>query len=170
VIEALSGQRYEEYVCESVLKPSGITAMKIGDKSSDRKHHEVAYFGPGDPYRLDPQRMDSHGGWIASPTDLVNFALHVDRFPSPPDILLRETEQDMIKPSEANPNYAKGWCINSAGNWWHNGRMPGTSSILVRTASGMCWAGITNNSPPDVDLALDRLLWKMARCVPSWAV
>ena len=165
VIEAKSGAAYEQYVREHLLQPCGIRAMRVGQKSSNPAVQEVHYYGPGDPYNLDPQRMDSHGGWIASPADLVTFALHVDAFPFPPDILRPATEKDMVTATTANPQYAKGWAVNRFGNWWHTGGMSGTSSILVRTASGMCWAA-TANSHTRGDI--DGLMWNMARCVREW--
>jgi CubicO group peptidase (beta-lactamase class C family) len=168
IMEKISGMRYEEYVHQNVLRLCGVTAMSIGGKTSAARLREVTYFGPGEPYLLDPKRMDSHGGWIASPTDLVEFALRVDGLPNPPDILQTSTLAEMNTPTAANPNYAKGWCVNSANNKWHNGGMPGTSSILVKTASGMSWAATANSHPEGVDGPLDNLMWKMARCVSSW--
>ena len=41
----------------------------------------------GNPYGMNVERMDSHGGWIASPGDLVRFAMHVDGFKHTPNIL-----------------------------------------------------------------------------------
>src|SRR5262249_26583046 len=126
VIEAKSGTSYQDYVHQHVLGPCGIHAMSIGKKVSNVNAREVHYYGPDNPYNLDPQRMDSHGGWIASPSDLVTFALHVDGFPSPPDILRGTTEKDMVTATSANSSYAKGWAVNRLGNWWHGGGMPGT--------------------------------------------
>jgi CubicO group peptidase (beta-lactamase class C family) len=165
VIEAKSGTSYEDYVRQHVLGLCGIHAMSIGNKVSNISAREVHYYGPDNPYNLDPQRMDSHGGWIASPSDLVAFALHVDGFPSPPDILRGDTEKDMVTATSVNSSYAKGWAVNRLGNWWHGGGMPGTSSILVRTASGMCWAATANT---DTNGDMDTLMWKMAKCVPQW--
>jgi hypothetical protein len=55
---------------------------------------------------------------------------------------------------------------------WHNGSLPGTSTIAVRTRGGFCWAAFTNtrryNSALDSDL--DRLNWDMVRTVASWHV
>jgi hypothetical protein len=39
---------------------------------------------------------------------------------------------------------------------------------MVRTASGMCWAGLANARTKDSGRELDQLMWKMARCVPAW--
>jgi hypothetical protein len=69
-------------------------------------------------------------------------------------------------------DYAKGFCVNRSDNWWHNGSLPGTSTIAVRAHGGFCWAAFTNtrrrNSNMDGDL--DELNWNMAREVAEWRV
>jgi hypothetical protein len=116
--------------------------------------------------------MDAHGGWIARPADLVQFAMHVDGFAWPPNILKPQTIQTMTTGSTANPGYAKGWAVNKSDNWWHTGSLPGTTTIVVRTHGGFCWAAFTNgrrqNSQIDGDL--DKLNWNMIRQVESWRV
>jgi hypothetical protein len=63
----------------------------------------------------------------------VQFFMHVDGFPTPPNILKPQTIETMTTASAANAGYAKGWEVNKANNWWHNGFLPGTSTIAVRT-------------------------------------
>jgi hypothetical protein len=67
----------------------------------------------------------------------------------------------------SNSGYAKGWAVNRAGNWWHNGSLPGTSSIAVRTHSGFCWAAFTNTRRDSLGGHLDRLVWAMVREVKA---
>jgi CubicO group peptidase (beta-lactamase class C family) len=77
VIEARTGKTYENYVRDTILKPAGATGMVIGgDKEADRKPNEVKYYGGGAYSSVKPQRFDSHGGWIATPTDLLRFMRH----------------------------------------------------------------------------------------------
>jgi CubicO group peptidase (beta-lactamase class C family) len=168
VIEKLSVHSYADAVQQNVLSKCGIIGMRIGGNTLAQKAKgEVEYFGQN-PYGMNVTRMDSHGGWIATPTDLVQFALRVDDFDNPPDILRHDTLKTMITASAANPNYACGWEVNRAHNWWHNGSLPGVSTILVRTSSGLCWAGFTNTRANGIDPALDELMWKMVKAVPSW--
>jgi len=173
VIEKITKRPYADYVRTAVLKPCGITDMTIaGNTLPQRQPREVRYYGQGgNPYGMNVTRMDSHGGWIARPTDLVQFFMHVDGFAAPPNILKPLTIQTMTTASAANARYAKGWEVNKANNWWHNGLLPGTSTIAVRTHSGFCWAAFTNtraNSAMDSDL--DLLNWNMVRQVKSWQV
>ena len=110
--------------------------------------------------------MDSHGGWIATPGDLVQFARHVDGFTTTPNILAADTIRTMTTASAQNPNYACGWCVNRVPNWWHSGSLPGALSIMVRTGSGLCWAAITNTRAEGLDL--DGMMWRMVKAVPAW--
>lgn len=173
VIEKVTRQSYADYAQSAVLKRCGVTDMTIGGNTLAQRHpHEVKYYAQGgNPYGMNVTRMDSHGGWIARPADLVQFFMHVDGFAQPPNILRPETIQIMTTASAVNPHYAKGWEVNAAHNWWHNGLLPGTSTIAVRTHSGFCWAAFTNTRQgPAMDTDLDRLVWTMVRKVEEWRV
>jgi hypothetical protein len=114
--------------------------------------------------------MDAHGGWISTPSDLVRFLVYVDGFPGRPDILKDQTLRIMATPSQASKGYAKGWMVNRLDNWWHNGSLPGTISLMVRASTGLTWAAITNTRRPgsQIDLDLDKLIWKMVKSVTAW--
>lgn len=83
VIEAKSGKSYEAYTRQKVLIPAGAGNMVIGgDKKADRKPNEVVYYGGGAYSSVKPQRFDSHGGWIATPIDLLRFMWHQTVLPT----------------------------------------------------------------------------------------
>jgi CubicO group peptidase (beta-lactamase class C family) len=175
VIEKLTRQNYAAHVGATVLKRCGIADMAIaGNTLAQRRRGEVVYYGQGgdNPYGMNVTRMDSHGGWLARPADLAQFAMHVAGFAAPPNILQPNTIRTMTTGSSANAGYAKGWAVNGANNWWHNGSLPGTSTIMVRAHTGFCWAAFINTrrqgSPLDADL--DNLIWSMAGQVKSWHV
>jgi CubicO group peptidase (beta-lactamase class C family) len=180
VVEQVSGQAYADYVQANVLGPSGITGMQIA-QNSERKRapNEVVYYGQygEDPYKINVTRMDSHGGWIATPSNLVQFLDHIGS-PPIPSLLKPETIRIMTTPSPAYPasspaKYARGWMVrdNGAGNWWHTGSLPGSTTIMVRTTTGLRWAALANTrtQPSDeINTAFDNLLWAMAHSVPRW--
>jgi CubicO group peptidase (beta-lactamase class C family) len=174
VIEQITGRPYRDYVREEILGRCGIRDMRIsGNTRKQLVPEEVIYYGQnGDnPYDMNVTRMDSHGGWLATPRDLVLFLNHVDGFKFTPNILKPETIKMMTTPSTVNSGYARGWAVNSRPNWWHGGSLPGTTTIMVRTASGFCWAALTNTrttGQPDMGLALDNMVWEMARKVSAW--
>ncbi len=172
VIEKVTGKPYADYVQENVLVPCGIDDMKIaGNTLADRIPREVIYYGRSgeDPYHMNVRRMDAHGGWLASPQDLVNFLLRTDGFGDKPDLLKEATIKTMFEGTQANAGYASGWSINETPNRWHGGSLPGTSTIAVQTASGLCWAGFTNARNKDIHGALDQMMWHMVKAVPAWA-
>jgi hypothetical protein len=149
------------------------------NKVDDRANYEVVYYGQSseDPYKLNITRMDSHGGWIASSTELVQFLNHVAGAPGIPALLKPETIETMTTPAPAYPpgdaRYARGWMVrnNGAGNWWHIGSLPGTTTIMVRTPTGMCWAALCNTRTEpsnEINPALDQMMWSIVRTVPSW--
>ena len=174
IIEKLTGKPYAEAVHAEVLHPCGITGMRIsGNTLAERAAIEVMYYNQdadgSDPYQMNVRRMDSHGGWLATPTDLVRFLVRVDDFPTKPDILKPATIATMTTPSAVSVNYAKGWCVNKYNNWWHSGSLPGTTTIMVRTAQQFCWAALTNTrGPGDTGGDLDRLVWDMVGKITTW--
>jgi len=178
VVEQITGQPYASYVQSAVLAPCGISGMRIaGNTLKQRAPNEVVYFGQynEDPYKVNVTRMDANGGWLATPSALVQFLNHVGGSGSIPSILKAATIQVMTTPSPVFPGasaakYARGWMVGS-GNLWHNGSFPGSTTLMVRTATGMCWAALTNTrtEPHDeMDGALDGMMWNMVRSVPEW--
>jgi CubicO group peptidase (beta-lactamase class C family) len=172
VIEKLTGQSYEQYIKENVLKRCGIADVQIaGNTLKDRAANEVKYYSQvgGDPYRMNVARMDSHGGWIATPSDLTTFFVHVDGFKDTLQLLADDTLRIMSTPSAANAHYAKGFFIHS-GNWWHSGLLDGSTTISVRTRGDFCWSAFTNtrSRADDMTRSLDLLVWHMVRSVAGW--
>jgi CubicO group peptidase (beta-lactamase class C family) len=173
VIEKVSGESYQSFVRDQVLKRCGIEEMRIaGNKRADRAANEVVYYDDVEkPYEIDVARMDSHGGWIAAASDLVRFLTHVDGFPTVPDILRPDTIRLMTAPLPLRRGYAMGWSVNQNHNWWHTGSLPGSTTLMVRTARGLCWAALANRrgkGAADFSEALDRMMWDIVRKVPAW--
>lgn len=164
VIEKVSKMRYEDYVKKAVLLPCGITDMQIGGNTvAQRKPGEVTYYGQHgeQPYIYNITRMDAHGGWIASATDLARLLVHVDGFPLPADILSVNSITAMTTASTANPGYALGWAVNPWHNWWHSGSLPGTASEIIRSQKGFNWVMLCNTRTDSSFFNdLDGLLWK----------
>jgi CubicO group peptidase (beta-lactamase class C family) len=169
VIEKVSGKSYEEFVRSNIFDRCGILNMQLaGNTLAERAGGEVIYYEQtgGNPYGMNVRRMDSHGGWIGTPNDVVRFAMRVDGFNTTPNILSRKSIETMTTPPAESPGYASGWSVNKVPNWWHTGSLPGVFSILVRTASGLCWAAFANTRTSDINL--DSMMWKMVKAVPAW--
>jgi CubicO group peptidase (beta-lactamase class C family) len=116
VIQAVAKKPYEEYVTNQILKPLGITKMRLGkDLLRDRAPNEVKYYdgkkrtgraisGPNIgkqvplPYGVECiETMDANGGWIASAVDLVRFVVAFDD-PKKCPVLSEESILTMFAP------------------------------------------------------------------------
>jgi N-acyl-D-amino-acid deacylase len=116
VIQAVTKKPYEEYVTGQILKPLGITRMRLGKNLlRDRAPNEVKYYhgkkrtgraisGPNIgkpvplPYGVECiETMDANGGWIASAVDLVRFVVAFDD-PKKCPVLSEESILTMFAP------------------------------------------------------------------------
>ena len=115
VIEAVTGQSYEEYVCNEVLRPIGITDMHFGRSYlSDRRFNEVKYYESGEQQlvscfdgsgKLLPKAYGGNpiellgpaGGWIASSMELAKLLVSVDGLSNIPDILPKNLISQMVE-------------------------------------------------------------------------
>jgi CubicO group peptidase (beta-lactamase class C family) len=157
VLEKVVKLPYEQLMTQQVLSKCGITSMQIGGNTmAERQPNEVMYLTqkPGPAYGMNVARMDSHGGWIATAGDLVRFASQLP-------VLLNQDSIHAMTTHGVSESYARGWNVNKASNWWHNGSLPGTSTIMVHTAKGLCWAGLLNGRKEGLGIALDKLMWQM---------
>ena len=136
VIEKVTGMTYESFVQQSVLKPLGITTMRIGaTRLAGRVEGEVRYYASGKsksvfqselgnqvppPYGAwSLEAMDSHGGWIASAEDLAKFAAAFDDLDNCPVLSRSSIERMHARPpglagfdENGNPTdkfYSLGW-------------------------------------------------------------
>ena len=132
------------------------------------------------------EAMDSHGGWLASAVDLARFAAALSAASSAPLLkpgtcrLLYEPPPVPVsrKPdgSLTSAYYACGWQVRPVGregkaNYWHNGSLPGTTTLLVRRADGLAWAALFNQRSQDSKLpdgAFDAALHRAAADVTEW--
>jgi N-acyl-D-amino-acid deacylase len=199
VIEKVTGERYDDYVRSAVLAPIGITHMRLGHTLlPERVPGEVRYYNfPGAPlvrsvFPSHPgqvpspyggwylEAMDSHGGWIASPIDLVRFIIHLDGTLKPAPLKPELVAEMIAKPagnltSDPAVWYALGWQVRrvsrDASNWWHVGSLAGTTTLMVRTSQGMDWALLFNGSPRQQDQLIGEMddgLWQAAGTVREW--
>lgn len=206
VIEKVSGQSYEQYVRKEVLTPLGIHDMRIGATLLEKRApHEVRYYvgknalaqavmGPNLGEKVPwpyggwcLESMDSHGGWLASASDLVRFA-GAFQDPHRCKILSAKSIAIMLArpPGEAgftakgkprDAYYACGWEVRPVGdtgrcNFWHGGLLDGTSTLLVNRYDGLTWAVLFNSSKKtkkeEPAGAIDPLMHEAADAVTHW--
>jgi len=178
VIETVTGQKYAPWIRENVLKPVGAAKMHLGrGLPEDRASNEVHYYDSKQrksdclyPLRMRQQvplpdggenieGFEAHGGWVASPIDLLRFATVLDGGKRSP------LSEQAINDTLARPDglaghdakgqplaayYGCGWMVRPVGNagkatTWHNGLISGTSTLLVRRNDGLSWAVLFNS-------------------------
>jgi CubicO group peptidase (beta-lactamase class C family) len=124
------------------------------------------------------EAMAAHGAWVASPVDLLRFQAALDGRSGGTPLLNSTSIADMTSNpsvlwSEINKSnvlttytpsgswYGMGWDVNSAGNWWHTGSLPGTATEQVHASNGFGWAAFFNSRPssPQFFTDLDNDLW-----------
>lgn len=122
-------------------------------------------------------RMDAHGGWVASSEALMKLVLATtEPHCAQPDCLLSTASQAAIM---ADPGltpgptpwwYGLGFAVNTHGNSWHAGSMPGTNALLVRTSGKFAWSIALNTR--DLSGHIDPLMWDAVGCVEAatWQV
>ncbi|HUR05061.1 MAG TPA: serine hydrolase domain-containing protein, partial [Nonomuraea sp.] len=177
IIEKVSGLSYETYVKTKLLKPLGITRMRLGKSlRTEAASGEVIYqsqytnksvmdeSGTVVPYPYGGFNMpnqDANGGWLASAVDLVRWTLAFDR---PGTVLSSASIAKLFAKPETGVTssgswYGGGWWVRQVTghlNTWHNGSMPGTFSYLARLQNGWSYAAIFNRreetGTPDFDV------------------
>jgi CubicO group peptidase (beta-lactamase class C family) len=167
VIEQISGVPYGDYVRQHVLVPLEIPDMRLARKES--AENEVHYYGQGreSHHRVPVELDDANGGWIATPTDLVHFALGVfsaEDKAGAPELLKPETLREMTLGSASNPQYACGWAVSAEGNYFHSGGFTGSASFLMHRHDGLAWSVVVNTHRENSKLEQDlhRLSWAIA--------
>jgi CubicO group peptidase (beta-lactamase class C family) len=174
VIEKITGVSYADAVNALVLRPAGVGTMQIGGSTlASRALDEVQYYGQNgeNPYVFNIPRMDAHGGWIASATDLARILVRVDGSSKKADILSSSAIKTMTTASAANASYADGWSVNGP-NWWHTGSLPGTATEQARTTSRGNYNFViltnTRSSSPTFVSDLDALFWSALAATSRW--
>lgn len=199
IIEVTSGLSYQEYVHQMVFSPLNITRPRLArTRRQFQLDNEVNYhslnngfsvfdrFGTQvpSPYGAwNIENMDAHGGWLASAVDLVRFASTFDN-PLASPVLNRPSIDSMfglpenVLAADYEPGsyyYANGWQVRDYGdgmrNTWHDGSLPGTSTLLVRRRDGLNWCVLFNQRDDASGLSyadIDGLLHSAANSVARW--
>jgi CubicO group peptidase (beta-lactamase class C family) len=179
LIEQLSGQSYEQFVIDNVLRPAGIAAMAIGGTTlEERAQGEVRYYPPpglaprpsvfpGGGYvpvgygSYYLRAMDSHGGWIARAQDQIRFALAVDGARG--SALLRPDTVSRMESTPRPPSAAAGagnvkealglgWNSLSTGGgyeWSHAGALEGSTCAWLARKPDGTTIAFAFNSLPE---------------------
>ncbi|MFO0842195.1 MAG: serine hydrolase domain-containing protein [Gemmataceae bacterium] len=172
VVERLGKASYEAHVKRHVLAPLGIKDMRLARSMwSQRAPNEVRYYSgrkvpavlgtvlgkqtPAPYGGFCVESMDSHGGWLATASDLLRF---VNAFDDPkackvlkPKTVERMFERPEGEDEKAESWYAKGWSVQPFGPeraFWHDGAMEGSAGMLMRRPDRVTFALLLNSNEP----------------------
>lgn len=188
VIENVSGQSYESFINNEVLRPVGIYDMHIGrsylvDKrvnevkyyESDETQYIPAFDGSGrmvpKVYGGNPiELLGPAGGWIASSVELAKLLVLIDGFKSVPDMLPNSYIEQMTENKDFKGPL--GWkTIKENGDWVRTGSMAGTSAIMKRQTNGFSWVVLINSSSwkgSKLPAYIEYMMRKIEQKVTSW--
>ncbi|MFG1863368.1 serine hydrolase domain-containing protein [Microbispora bryophytorum] len=190
VIEEVTGLPYDTYVRQNVLSPVGIQRMVLGRTAQSlRQPTEVTYSSQytgttvldssGDlvPFQygaFNLENMAAHGGWLSSAVDMAKFTTIFD---APGLLTSSSIAQAFAQPDIVNPDgwyYGLGWLVRPVTgglNTWHDGSLPGTSTLMVRRWDGLSWVVLFNQRDDPSGLGygdIDLLLHQAADAVSPW--
>lgn len=164
VIEKVSGQPYEEFIQENVLRPAGCMDFHIaGNYRSDAHPREVHYYVPvneppvpefncsGDTVVRcyggnNIPALSGAGAWVASTPEVARFVAAIDARGILPDIISKESVDYMVEYFDKE-TYSLGWNdTEPSSGWMRSGTFSGTSALIRYFPDGECWVLVTNTS------------------------
>ncbi len=205
VIEKASGLSYGDFVRKELLSPIGIEDARLGRSLiGNRAPREVRYYPPGNKTSdsknvfggpdvqwcyggFELEAMDSHGGWLATPSDLARFAGSLDpaarlgalNAQSIPKLFGRPAETGYAANGiELPAYYGYGWHVQATipegADEWHDGLFSGTSAFVMRRADGIVWALTFNTDNDDsgkvpAEVMAPRIN-RLAGAIAKWSV
>ncbi|GAA3969915.1 hypothetical protein GCM10023085_60180 [Actinomadura viridis] len=161
IVAKVSGTTYADYVQRNVFAPLGITrTLPAKSPASGRAPGEVPYFSqytgrsvfdaagttvPAPYGSFNAENRTAMGAWLASAVDYVRFTKIFDAATS---VLTASSVATMFAKPETGLNsggyyYGFGWNVRDVTggrNTWHDGSLPGTSTIVTRRHDGVTWA------------------------------
>lgn len=164
VIEKASGQSYEDFTQEHVLRKAGCNGFHIaGNYYKDRFPGEARYYVPVNEEPVpefnnsgrmvtrcyggnDIKALQGAGAWVASVPELMKFVAAIDGKPEIRDIISPESHAGMIEYFDAE-TYSLGWNDTKPDTGWtRSGTFSGTSALVKYFPDGECWILVTNTS------------------------
>jgi CubicO group peptidase (beta-lactamase class C family) len=159
VIAKVSGQPYDRFVAENVLKPMGITRTAMTGFDGKYLAGEALRYLAGTLYALPALVMpmlNATGGWSASVVDLVRFHTNLDGSRGEPVLsekmrkVMLEPPPAPIKPRSDGSYFGLGWdgvvLKDGTFSYYKEGSYQGMRTFTKRMPTGVNWALLYNAS------------------------
>jgi len=169
IIEQITGQDYETWMQENILKPTGCVDFHLAHNSYEEKYpNEVRYhMQENDPlvakYDNSPDSVvrcyggnNIHalygaGAWVASAPEVALFIASIDGKPEIPDIISHDSAMKMANygigdSEDKHPEhkYGLGWNTIDERGWLRTGTLSGTTAFIMLYPDGECWVMLSN--------------------------
>ena len=162
IIEEVTGEPYEKWMQDNVLRPAGCHDFHIAANWYSKKYpNETRYYmQANDPLvqcydnsgRMvercyggnDIQALSGAGAWVASAPELARFVASIDGRPQVPDIISETSVEKMTRFIDKN-TFSLGW-NDTEDEWSRTGSFSGTSALIKYYPDGECWVMISNTS------------------------
>jgi N-acyl-D-amino-acid deacylase len=159
VIAKVSGQAYERFVIEKVLKPMGIKRARLHARDGKYLAGEAYRHLAGTLNTLPPMLLpmvDAAGGWSGSVVDLARFLTNLDG--SRGESVLSEKSRKLMmeqppKPIKSRDNgtwFGLGWdsvvVKDKTFGYYKDGSYQGMRTFMKRLPTGINWALLYNAS------------------------
>ena len=155
VIEAITGQSYEEAAYERLLTPLGISGMRLvptyDPGPGEVEHRSV----PGRNYM---EVLGAAGAWVATPSDLVKVLDALDHDtpgwkPLEPATVATMTTS-VTDPGAPDRGYGMGLILYGGGARGHTGTIESTHSMAFDRADNVTWAVTVSGENPSETVRL----------------
>ena len=151
LIEALTGQNYEQVVYERLLTPLGISGMRLAPTYDPGPGEALHRSVPGRNYM---EVLGAAGAWVASPADLVKIFDSLD--PDTPGwkpldaSTVAEMKTAVNDPLAPDRGYGMGVILYGGGTAGHTGTIESTHAMVLDRADNVTWAvTVSGENPSD---------------------
>ncbi|WP_394750402.1 cyclic peptide export ABC transporter [Spongiimicrobium salis] len=153
IIQKVSGETFEDYLKESIIRPLGLTSTTIGtpiDTTFFSKGYKIGFFKPR-TYNAPRFKGNNAAGYVISNSvDIAKWLkLQLGIIPSELyDLMLLTQERDRKVPLHNMSAYAMGWevSLNGTEEIQHSGQNPNFTSHLILKPKQGIGVGVLANS------------------------
>ena len=158
LMEVVSGKPFIDYMSEDVLSPLGMNRTVLEDAGLDESG-KATFYGKGgkrEAKEVDLSVKWAGGGFLSTPTDLVNMVNNAGRFISYATLIDLITPQQL--PDGSSTGYGIGFKISKVGSTGqtlvhHGGRISGARPYLLALLDQQLVIAICTNTEADYGVA-----------------
>ena len=152
LVADVTGRSYEAAATELLLRPLGITGMRLVSTVDPNPDEVVHASGAQRTYM---ESLGGAGAWVATPSDMVRILDALDPgtpgwHPLSPELsMIMRQALDVAYPEPQERRYGLGIIVWPDGSWGHTGSVENTHTMLVRRPDGVTWCILVSGDVPE---------------------